>query len=439
MSATNRAKLIGKLQTALKKHYKPVSVSSRPLLEHILFASLLQDATYEMAEEGIAKCEQDFYDWNEVRVTTVTELSQVLSNLPDPLKAAARLKGNLLEIFEEFFSFDIDHLKKDNLGKAVAKFEKMSQMTPFVLSYAVQNGLGGHSIPIDYAAMVVMLSTGIVDQSEAAEGRVPGLERAIPKTKAVEFSSLLHQCGVALLLDPTDKTARRVLDATEKGAADRMDQFLSDKAAAKKRVKKRKTSERAAAQKAEAEEAANPTETAAVKGKSKSKTAGRSKPSGPAKPKTAPPIEKTETPAKASKSASAEDAGVKSGGARSAKKPKGSRETAGKAESATVKKSAAKKSPEPKSSAGKSSAAKSSEAKSAGSATKKTAKKTTEAKSPAAKSPAAKSPGAKSPAAKSGAVKPKGSAAAKKSPKKAAAKKAAAKSDSRRLTKKKPR
>ena len=149
MSASNRAKLIGKLHTALKKNYTgPVAQPTRPLLEHLLYACLLEDAPFDLADESLAKCEQDFFDWNEVRVTTVTELSQAFSRLPDPIKAARRLKSNLQAVFEQFYTFDLDHLKKENLGKAVGKFEKMPAMSPFVLSYTVQHGLGGHSIPL---------------------------------------------------------------------------------------------------------------------------------------------------------------------------------------------------------------------------------------------------------------------------------------------------
>ena len=230
MSASNRASLIGKLQTALKKLYQPLPTQpTRPLLEHVLYASLLEDAPADLADEGMAKCEQEFFDWNEVRVTTITELSQVLENLPDPQKAARRLKSNLQAIFEEFYTFDLDHLKKENLGKAVAKFEKMPGMTPFVLNYTVQNGLGGHAIPVDYSAMVIMLATEIASQSEAMAGKVPGLERAIPKNKAIDFSGLLHQAAVALNASTKDKTARQLLDAVNKGSSERLDQWLASK------------------------------------------------------------------------------------------------------------------------------------------------------------------------------------------------------------------
>ncbi len=248
MPASNRATLIGKLATALKKYYKPAPAgASRPLLEHLLYASLLEDAPADLADEGMAKCEQEFYDWNEVRVTTVTELSQVLSRLPDPMKAAQRLKANLQGVFEEFYTFDIDHLKKENLGKAINKFEKMQGMSPFVLSYTIQHGMGGHSIPIDYSAMVIMLATEIATQPEAMAGKVPGLERAIPKNKGIEFSSLLHQAGVALSKSTKDKTAREFLESVSKGSGKRLEEWLASKKAAKKRAVTRKVAEKEAA------------------------------------------------------------------------------------------------------------------------------------------------------------------------------------------------
>ena len=143
-------------------------------------------------------------------------------------------------------------------------------MTPFVLHYTVQHGLGGHAIPVDYSAMVIMLATDIASQAEAMSGKVPGLERAIPKSKGIEFSGLLHQAAVALNKSTKDKTARDLLDAVSKGSSGRLDQWLASKKAAKKRVVKRKTEERAAA---EAEQDVQETQVTAKKSKAKSPTA----------------------------------------------------------------------------------------------------------------------------------------------------------------------
>jgi endonuclease III len=219
MTAKNRPELIGKLHTELKKHFKPAPPSpGRPLMEHVLYASLLEDTPADLADEGFAKCEQEFFDWNEVRVTTVTELAEVLSRLPSATAAALRLKKNLQSIFETFYNFDIDYLKKENLGKAVAKFEAMPGISPFVLSYLVQHGLGGHAIPVDSSSMKIMWLTGIVSESEVASGKVPGLERTIPKNRALEFSSLLHQAGMAFNANTKDKAVWEVLLAVNNEA-----------------------------------------------------------------------------------------------------------------------------------------------------------------------------------------------------------------------------
>jgi len=442
MSASKRATLIGKLNTALKKHYKPLPTQpARPLLEHVLYASLLEDAPAELADEGMAKCEQEFYDWNEVRVTTVTELAQVLSRLPEPLIAARRLKSNLQAIFEEFYTFDLDHLKKENLGKAVNKFEKMPGMTPFVLSYTVQHGLGGHSIPVDYSAMVIMLTTEIASQPEAMVGKVPGLERAIPKSKGIEFSGLLHQAAVALNKNLKDKAARAFIDAVSKGSSRRLDEWLVSKKAAKKRVLERKVEEKAAA-KAAAEEAAlaaieaakNPPKKKKAKdpvrkevpaaeaaAKETAKAAAKKAAASKSAKKSSPAPVKKATPAKKAAPAKKEEAKntpLKKASKKSvpAKKTlpsqKASKKTSNK-KSAPVKKAAKKAGPVKKASPAK---------KVSGS--KKVSKKATPAKKPAKKaSPAKKKVAAKKTASK---AKPAKKASSKKS-------------TNRKLTKRKPR
>ncbi len=420
MAASNRAKLITKLYTVLKKNYEvPPSQPTRPLLEHLLYACLLEDAPAELADEGFAKCEQDFFDWNEIRVTTVTELAQVLSRLPDPVVAARRLKENLQAVFEEFYTFELDHLKKENIGKAVNKFDKMPAMTPFVLSYTVQHGLGGHSIPIDYSAMVIMLNTEIATQAEAKSGRVPGLERAIPKNKGLEFSVLLHQCAVDLHRDMKDKKARATMDAVSKKSSERMDEWVAAKKSAKRRGVKRKAEAKAKAE-AEAKAAAEAARLAKIE--AAEKAAKRAAAKAAAKRKNAktevtkkkdvtPPAAKAKAKSKVKAKTAAKAAAkpAKKAKAKPAKKKAASKPVKKKTAAKPAKKAATKKKPAKKAPA------------------KKAAKKKKAAAKPAKKKPAA---------AKKKPAKKKPAAAKKKAP---AKKKTSKKSTNRKLSKRKPR
>ena len=150
MAVTNRAAKLAKLHRVAKKHYQPVAPpSDRSVLDHLLYACVLEDTKYEAADEAFARLQEGYFDWNEVRVTIAVELAEVLSCVTDPNEAAVRLKKTLHSMFETDYTFDIDILRKENLGKAVQKLEEYSGITPFVVSYVAQNGLSGHSIGID--------------------------------------------------------------------------------------------------------------------------------------------------------------------------------------------------------------------------------------------------------------------------------------------------
>ncbi|MFN5102363.1 MAG: hypothetical protein ACK5GJ_06175, partial [Planctomycetota bacterium] len=148
MSSGNRTVKYENLLKSLRKHYKPLAEPpERSVLEHLLYACCLEDARIEQADEGFAKLQQTYFDWNEVRVTTVAELAEALKPLPFPLQAASRIKQCLQSIFETRYQYDIDDMKKANLGKATAELEAWKGMSPFVVSYVSQHALGGHSIP----------------------------------------------------------------------------------------------------------------------------------------------------------------------------------------------------------------------------------------------------------------------------------------------------
>jgi hypothetical protein len=228
MTTFNRSALINTAYEVLKQHYHPfLPAADRSLFEHLLYACCLEDARPEAADEAFAKLQSTFFDWNEVRVTTIRELSETMSSLPDPPAAATRLKRVLQHIFETHYSFDIEALKKQNLGKAVKDLEAIRGVTPFVVDYATQHGLGGHAIPLSKGIVDLLTVLGIVTENEAKRNRIPGLERAIHKAKGVEFASLLQQFSADFLLDPRNPKLRPILLQIDPEAKDRLAKRLA--------------------------------------------------------------------------------------------------------------------------------------------------------------------------------------------------------------------
>jgi endonuclease III len=222
MATSKRATILTTAHKVLKKHYEPVdSDPARPVLEQLLYACCLENARYDKADEAFTALKNGFYDWNEIRVTTVGELSESLVCLPDPNAAAVRIKRSLQSVFESEYEFSLEDLRKQNLGKAIKQLEKYEGMTPFVVAYITQSALGGHSIPVDEGALRVLTVLDVITAAEAKKKQVPGMERAISKSKGIEFGSLLHQLAAAYFASPHSTQTRSVILAIDPSAKSR--------------------------------------------------------------------------------------------------------------------------------------------------------------------------------------------------------------------------
>ena len=262
MSAPNRAAILGKVHKVLKKHYKPVEPpGERTVLEHLLFAAVLECADFETADENYAKLQESYFDWNEVRVTTITELAETLASLGDAVAAATRVKKTLQSVFETHsalqthYTFDLEVLKKQNLGKAVGEIEKYPGISQFGVAYVTQNALGGHAIGCNKGALEALLAVGVINDNELAKGDVPGMERAIAKNKGVEFFSLLHQLGVDLTSSPQSTRVKGILNEIDSDSKERLSQFNNRRAAAAAAAKEARDQRIQVAREAKAQEA----------------------------------------------------------------------------------------------------------------------------------------------------------------------------------------
>ena len=252
MATPNRAGLLIKAHKILKKQYKvETPLASRTVLEQLLFACCLEDSHYDKAEEAFAKVQEAFFDWNEVRVSSVQELAEVMHMLPKPEEAGGRLRRALQSVFESTYSFDLEAMKKMNLGQAQQKLKKLDGVSEFAVGYLTQSSLGGHAVPVDQGALEALYVVGIIDEAEKKAGTVPGAERAIPKNKGVEFGSLLHQLSADFTANPYAPNLHKLLLQINPEAKDRLPRKLTKRqleAQAAREAAERKAQEQARAE-----------------------------------------------------------------------------------------------------------------------------------------------------------------------------------------------
>jgi endonuclease-3 len=188
----NKQRLLTQLFTGLKKVVDPGDPVNLPVLEQFLYAICREGATREQADEAFRTLQERFFDWNEIRVSSVRELEECLSGLSEPEVRAQRLISFLQEVFETTFSYDLESLHKKGLKQAAKQLARYQAANDYAVSWVVQQTLGGHAIPLDAPTLRVLRRLGLIDDDMADPDTIrASLEHLIPKARGPLFSDLI--------------------------------------------------------------------------------------------------------------------------------------------------------------------------------------------------------------------------------------------------------
>ncbi len=225
MAAVSKTKKIELLAKLLQKRIKGLPViPERTVLEHLIYAALLENASFELADAAFAVLENYFIDWNEVRVSTVRELADTFSMLPDPTATGDRVRRSLQGVFEKTYMFDLEELRKKgkNLSQSIEFLREIPSCTRFMVDYTAQVAFGGHLIPLDEASLRIFRLLGLTQvNKEGTLEEVSGLERAIAKKEGWSFSFQLHHFAVDFYTEPTSSELRTLLKTIDPEVAQR--------------------------------------------------------------------------------------------------------------------------------------------------------------------------------------------------------------------------
>ena len=199
MAAVKRAKpsekqnICKSVVTLLKKRYKSGAPNTKsPVLETMLQAVCLEDSSMEQADAAYERLGTDFFDLNEVRVSGISELEAVFEGMVDPEWKAFRVRSLLNEIFERYYAFDFEVLRRRTLEQAQKELDKFKNLSPFVKLYTLHVVNGAHVVPIDKRMLQVAIWLGVVDPGSTVESGAEQLKAAIRKADATSFCHYLR-------------------------------------------------------------------------------------------------------------------------------------------------------------------------------------------------------------------------------------------------------
>ncbi len=186
----NKQRLLNQLFTTAKKTIEP-DEEARPVLEQFIYGLCREDATREQADDAYRFLCEKFFDWNEIRVSSLRELEEAFDGMSEPELRAQRLISFLQEVFEIHFSFDLDKLQKEGVKQAAKKLSRYQSANEYTISWVVQRTLGGHAIPVDAPTLRCVRRLGLIDEVQQEEEARASLEHLVPKAKGAWFTDMI--------------------------------------------------------------------------------------------------------------------------------------------------------------------------------------------------------------------------------------------------------
>jgi len=194
MATQSKTQLLTNIHSLLKRRYKPKADgnATRPsVLSSVVYGICHEDTTREQANQALSRFNDEFFDWNEIRVSSLDEIQESLAGIPDPELKAQRIRRFLRQLFKRTYGFSLDPLAKKPLKEALKVLRTYDAFSSdYVTATVIHQALGGHAIPIDKAARRALERLGISEPEVPALRAI--LERAVPKNRGAEFLDLIE-------------------------------------------------------------------------------------------------------------------------------------------------------------------------------------------------------------------------------------------------------
>ena len=204
MATQSKSQFLNDIHSSLKRRYKPKADREAPrltVLEAVVYGICHENTTREQANQALSRFGDEFFDWNEVRVSGVDEIEERLAGIPEPAERALKIRRFLRQLFNRTYGFSLDALAKRPLKDALKVLHTYEAFTSdYVTATVIQQALGGHAIPIDMVSLRALQRLGFTEKDVAALRGI--LERAVPKNRGAEFVDLLEELAFDTCLDP---------------------------------------------------------------------------------------------------------------------------------------------------------------------------------------------------------------------------------------------
>lgn len=211
MATTSKAQFLTEVQALLKNRYKlEPGPEKLPILEAVVYGICHEDSSRKLALKALSLFKDNFFDWNEVRVSSLEEIQNVLKELDQADVRAFRVRRFLRQLFEKTYGFSLDTLLKKPQKESMKALEEYEAIgSDYVVATITRLALAGHAIPIDSGALRALTRLGVADGEASDVVALRGvLERAVPKNRGAEFADLIEELALDTCVEGVPECAR---------------------------------------------------------------------------------------------------------------------------------------------------------------------------------------------------------------------------------------
>lgn len=213
-TTTDHAKSINDFFKRLPAIDVPEEIEPLEPTNELVFSFLLWESSTQRARPAMQRVASTFVDLNELRVSRVEDIVEVLGKTyPRGEERAMRLKASLHDIFSR--EHEVSLAKAASMGKREARkyLDSLSGMVPFVAGRVVLLSLGGHAFPLEDRSLAMLIEQGVLEPDTDLAKAVGILERHVKADEAMQ-SYLDFQAWVELGGETPKKPARAAARTT---------------------------------------------------------------------------------------------------------------------------------------------------------------------------------------------------------------------------------
>lgn len=197
--AAEFAKRMRRVLAEIKGHaVRPPSAYSSSVTDHALLAVLMRFAPDAAASAALRRLRDGTVDLNELRVTPIAELIDLLGpSIPQTKEAGEAVARTLNGVFNRCHQLDLSFLLKMGRKEARTYLETLDGMDVFSAAVVSLRALDQHAVPVDERALA-WLKQRSAAPAEATQAEVQAfLEKIVPESQAeAVMTALRHRTMV---------------------------------------------------------------------------------------------------------------------------------------------------------------------------------------------------------------------------------------------------